>query len=903
MAAHIFMHSFRSVSALLTVYLLPTTSLWAETSGIGNSPAKGQSPTDGLAYLEIGAGTLLLVVVGLLVWIRNLKKEARAKTRELEQQLSINQKTKKELRLQSGLTQEVSTLADVGGWQYDTTTSKLIWSPIVYKIYEVADDFIPTPKTATSFFAPEVQDQVQEEFREGVADGSGWDIELPIVTAKGNRKWVRSRGKCEMKDGEVVKIYGAVQDISRRKKNELEVKRQKDLLEQIGALATIGGWEINLRANEHRWSKTIYKIHEVPEDFNPNVEKVIELYAPEARDTIRSAYNQTLIDGNGWDLEIPLLTVKGNRKWVRSRAQCEVMDGKVVRLYGLTQDITNYHEAETQLKKSQEELSNRIVEMEFSRQQIEKQAEELVALAEEQNNLRAKAEIGEKSKAEFLAIMSHEIRTPMTGVIGMTDLLLLESLTDDQRQKVQTIKNSSELLLTILNDILDQSKLDSGKFELSNIDIHLPELIRETTDLMKEKAESKGLTLDYVPADDLPAGINIDSIRLQQIMINLISNAIKFTDTGAIKLTAARSASVDGEESLCFEVIDKGIGISDDLLSRLFMRFEQADASTARKYGGSGLGLSICRQLVELMDGEIGVDSKLGEGSRFWFTLPLREVEIGQTTDTTSELSASESGPLHILLAEDNKVNQTLISTMLEYAGHTVDVVENGQMAVDAVADGAFDLILMDVRMPVMEGPEATRQIRGSGHKNADIPIVALTADAVKENLPRYFDAGMNAVESKPIQLPRLLQTIDNVMAESGTKVTLDAPGLLPVVPSPEVEIGNTANMVELNNLLNDDAMTGLITDAAQSVASNIALMKSAITTKSDDDVQRLAHTIKGMSASLGAIRLAEEASFIQENIGDLDQIEAFLPNFEATAEQTIAWWQQFALTKQRKLA
>ena len=161
----------------------------------------------------------------------------------------------------------------------------------------------------------------------------------------------------------------------------------------------------------------------------------------------------------------------------------------------------------------------------------------------------------------------------------------------------------------------------------------------------------------------------------------------------------------------------------------------------------------------------------------------------------------------------------------------------------------------------------------------------------------------MNAVESKPIQLPRLLQTIDNVMAESGTKVTLDAPGLLPVVPSPEVEIGNTANMVELNNLLNDDAMTGLITDAAQSVASNIALMKSAITTKSDDDVQRLAHTIKGMSASLGAIRLAEEASFIQENIDDLDQIEAFLPNFEATAEQTIAWWQQFALTKQRKLA
>ena len=903
MTARALFRCFLWMILLVAESLFTSIAVQADTILIAESTATDQSPSDSIKYLEIIVGASLLIILGMMVWALSLKKKVSATSEALEQELSAKRKMKKDLQLQNDLTREVSALADIGGWQYDYASSKLVWSPVVYKIYEVADDFIPDIKNATSFFAPEVQEQVKAEFRQGVADGSGWDIELPVVTAKGNRKWVRSRGKCEMKDGEVVKVYGAVQDISLHKKNELDMQRQKDLLEQIGALAIVGGWEIDLRTNEHRWSKNIYKIHERPKDFNPNVETAIELYAPEARDTIRAVYNQALVDGKGWDIEVPLLTVKGNRKWVRSHAQCEMADGKVVRLYGLTQDITRYHDVENQLKQNQEELSNRILDMEFARQQVEKQAEELVALAEEQNSLRAKAEIGEKSKAEFLAIMSHEIRTPMTGIIGMTDLLLAENLTQEQQKKAQTIKNSSELLLTILNDILDQSKLDSGKFELSNIDIRLTDLIQDTLALMTDKAESKGLSLDYHPTGDLPAGINIDSMRLQQILINLMSNAIKFTEAGEIGLNVMQDTTAEGGKILRFEVIDQGIGISEDQLSRLFQRFEQADASTARKYGGSGLGLSICRQLIDLMGGDIGVKSELGKGSCFWFTVPLHEVGVEQLADDVYESSVAQDLSLHILLAEDNAVNQTLISTMLEAAGHTMEIVDNGQKAVEAVLGGNFDLVLMDVRMPVMEGPEATRRIRASGHKNAAIPIVALTADAMKETIPQFLEAGMNAVETKPIQLPKLLKTIETVVTASGGHAANDILAEPPVVISSAVEIGDTAKMIELNKLLDSDAMDSLIDDAAQSIASSIADIKTGIIDGNNDDVLRFTHTIRGMCASLGAVRLVEEASFIEENIDDLDQIQAFLPNFEATAEQTIEWWNQFIPAKQKNIA
>ncbi len=683
-------------------------------------------------------------------------------------------------------------------------------------------------------------------------------------------------------------------ELAARRKYEEEIKKQKDLLDEVGSLGTIGGWELEIRTNKLTWSNATYDIHDRPRDFVPTVESVANAYPDDARETLLEAVKKCIETGTPYDLELPLVSSKGRHKWVRTRGICHMEDGIAVRVYGALQDVTYRREVQLDLQRSKEELAAQLKEVEYSHSELEKQAAALVELADQQKILTDKAESGERSKAEFLATMSHEIRTPMTGILGMADLLLMGDLSQDQRKKAQTIKNSGEMLLTILNDVLDQSKLDSGKFELSNEDVCLPDLIQGTLDLLGDKATEKGLTLDFDPPEDLPVGINIDSVRLRQILTNLISNAIKFTDTGSVKLSVTIDNSEE-QQGLHFSVTDNGIGISDEHQKRLFQRFEQADAATARKYGGSGLGLSICKQLVELMGGDIGVESVLGEGSKFWFTVPL----VPSTHEMTSEYLTTpvplpaQGSPLSILLAEDNAINQALISALLERAGHTVEIVDDGQKAVDAALAGAFDLLLMDVRMPLLEGPEATRQIRASGHPNADIPIIAITADAMKENIQGFLDAGMNAVETKPVNLPKLLRTITTVMASvAGNKTGGESSR---TEEAKHLAYGDDEKMAELRDLLDEKTLQELLEQAPETLAKSLGELKAGLAQENEAEIRSAAHAIKGMSLSLCAPRLAEEASVIEEMAKTPALIQRIMPVFEDTIEQTVTWWLQNA--------
>nr|CRH07270.1 Putative sensor histidine kinase with a response regulator receiver domain [Candidatus Magnetococcus massalia] len=683
--------------------------------------------------------------------------------------------------------------------------------------------------------------------------------------------------------GQIVGLLTAIRDITTRKEAEEELKLAHEKLEQKVDERTraLQESEARLRIITESLPAAIWmsspsfeKVHYVSPGYEQiwgqsrhqlylSPHELLHAIHPSDRAFVLERMRQNL--HQPWEAEFRILRPEGSIRWIRCQSvpfQDEVDGVQQVRfLIGCAFDVTDLKETEKALSKAKQD-----------------------------------AESANQAKSAFLATMSHEIRTPLNGITGMLEQLRRSGLDQNQDHQAGVIAKCTDVLMDILNDVLDFSKIEAGQLLLEKSPFSPVMVIDDLVEVMRPQAASKGLQLELEVEKGFPQATMGDATRLRQIALNLIGNAIKFTRTGHITITLAVKEQYGEQLTITLEVLDSGIGISQEKLAQLFDPFTQADTSITREYGGTGLGLAICKRLAEAMDGTIEVESYLGKGTRFLVTLPLTlsdaPIVYEPLSDEPPVIAASE-----ILLVEDEIVNQQVAHALLVDEGHQVDVAENGLEAVSQCQQKRYDVILMDLRMPEMDGIQASQTIRLEG-PNRETPIIAITADVLKSTVERCYEVGINKVLTKPLHpsslnhalqemgLPQL--TPEEVSAQEQAKSAPPEP--VPAATAP-MEPGQGLNTERFNYLvgsLDEKQLTRILGAFYSTATSCQSGLQQALEHGDEGSLSHTAHKLAGSAASLGLVDLQKTAKAL-ENCQDNGECALLMERIEQLIQQGFA--------------
>ena len=710
---------------------------------------------------------------------------------------------------------------------------------------------------------------VVQRMRTAMDAGESVRTTLLNITKDGRPYWVDLNIEPLRENGVLTGFIAVESDITEQvearealQHEQQALERTTAMLEEAQGLARIGNWEFDLSTQHIEWSHGTYQLFgRETEQGSPSLDDVMEGYDPDEVPRLSDAVDRCLRTGEAYSLVLRTAARNPMVRWVRADGRARrAADRCIIGLYGTAADVTEAIEREEALRLAQE-----------------------------------RAETANRSKSEFLANMSHEIRTPLTAILGYTDLLRDEAAvagaTADQLQAMDTIRRAGEHLLTVINDILDISKIEAGKLEVEQVSTVLPSVLLDVESLMRARAQAKGVSLENRIVTAVPDRILTDPTRLRQILMNLVGNAAKFTERGRILLETSVEHERRGDV-LVIAIDDTGPGMSEEQASNLFQPFTQADSSVTRKHGGTGLGLTISRRLAELMGGNVElVTTAPGRGSRFELRLPLQAADDAQVIVRLDPAAApgvpKAPSPRalqgrRLLLAEDGEDNQRLITVLLRAAGAEVTVVANGRQALEtlewAEAGGAsFDLLLSDMQMPEMDGYTLAATLRANGNR---IPIVALTAHAMADDRQKCLAAGCDDYATKPIDRHALIATC----ARWITPVELFP---TPTDASPAIpEVGDEVPDVLVGELSDDLELAELANGFAELLPVRVQAIRALVECEDRAGAVRLTHQLKGAAGSYGFPVISEIARQFEHAVTtDSAEIPRLLVRLAAYAE------------------